>query len=104
MPLLDGKWALWHEDAITAPANAEVLASLPHADMVFRVGNAWGIQPHIEFDAGIVKRLAAAMEVSQSNWEILHDELSADEKHSPRALQLLDGILDSVQLGETSVR
>jgi len=51
-----------------------------------------------------VKRLAAAMEVSQSNWEILHDELSADEKHSPRALQLLDGILDSVQLGETSVR
>jgi GMP synthase (glutamine-hydrolysing) len=101
---LDGRWALWHEDAITAPANAEVLASLPHADMVFRVGNAWGVQPHIEFDAGIVKRLAAAMEVSQSNWEILHDELSADEKHSLRALQLLDGILDAVQLGETCVR
>jgi len=81
---LDGRWALWHEDAITAPANAEVLASLPHADMVFRVGNAWGIQPHIEFDAGIVKRLAAAMEVSQGQWQVLHDELSADEKHSLR--------------------
>ena len=104
MPLLDGKWALWHEDAITAPANAEVLASLPHADMVFRVGNAWGIQPHIEFDAGIVKRLAAAMEVSQGQWQALQDEISADEKHSLRALQLLDEILDSVQLGETSVR
>jgi GMP synthase-like glutamine amidotransferase len=101
---LDGRWALWHEDAITAPANAEVLASLPHADMVFRVGNAWGIQPHIEFDAGIVQRLAAAMEVSQGQWQVLHDELSADEKHSHRALQLLDGILNSVQLGETSVR
>jgi GMP synthase-like glutamine amidotransferase len=104
VPMLYGKWALWHEDAITAPANAEVLASLPHADMVFRVGNAWGIQPHIEFDAGIVKRLAAAMEVSQGQWQALHDEISADEKHSLRALQLLDEILDSVQLGETSVR
>jgi hypothetical protein len=80
-----------------------VLASLPHADLVFRVGNAWGIQPHIEFDASIVERLAAAMEVSQGQWKVLHDELSADEKHSLRALQLLDGILNSVQLGETSV-
>jgi hypothetical protein len=44
------------------------------------------------------------MEVSQGQWHVLHDELSADEKHSPRALQLLDGILESVQLGETSVR
>ena len=104
MPLLDGKWALWHEDAITAPANAEVLASLPHADMVFRVGNAWGIQPHIEFDPSIVERLAAAIKVSQDEWRSLYNELLADEKHSPRALQLLDGILDSVQLGETSVR
>ena len=104
VPMLYGKWALWHEDAITAPANAEVLASLPHADMVFRVGNAWGIQPHIEFDAGIVKRLAAAMKVSQDEWQSLHNELLADEKHSPRALQLLDGIIESVQLGETSVR
>ena len=104
VPWLDGRWALWHEDAITAPVNAEVLASLPHADMVFRVGNAWGIQPHIEFDAGIVKRLATAMEVSQGHWQTLHDELSTDEKHSPRAIQLLDGILEAIQLGETSVR
>ena len=103
-PWLDGRWALWHEDAITAPAKAEVLASLPHADMVFRVGNAWGIQPHIEFDANIVKRLAAAMEVTQGNWELLHDGLSADEKHSLRALRLLDGILESVQSGEAHVR
>jgi hypothetical protein len=51
-----------------------------------------------------VQRLAAAMEVSQGQWHVLHDELSADEKHSHRALQLLDGILNSVQLGETSVR
>lgn len=104
VPWLDGRWALWHEDAISAPANAEVLAALPHADLVFRVGNAWGIQPHIEFDASIVERLAAAMKVSQDEWQVLHDELSADEKHSPRALRLLDGILESVQLGETSVR
>jgi hypothetical protein len=51
-----------------------------------------------------VKRLAAAMEVSQGQWQALYNELLADEKHSLRALQLLDEILDSVQLGETSVR
>ena len=52
----------------------------------------------------IVERLAAAMKVSQGQWKVLHNELLADEKYSSRALQLLDGILESVQLGETSVR
>jgi GMP synthase-like glutamine amidotransferase len=104
VPMLYGKWALWHEDAITAPANAEVLASLPHADMVFRVGNAWGIQPHIEFDAPIVERLGQSMGVAATEWQMLHAELHADKNYSHRAHQLLDGILDAVEVGETRVR
>lgn len=102
-PLLDGCFAVWHEDAITAPAQAEVLASLPHADMVFRVGNAWGIQPHIEFDAAIVERLAQAMDVSDHEWQPLRDQLDADSSHSLRAQHLLDGILESGELGEIHV-
>ena len=101
---LNGRWALWHEDAITAPANAEVLASLPHADMVFRDGNAWGIQPHIEFDAPIVERLGQSMGVAATEWQMLHAELHADKNYSHRAHHLLDGILDAVEVGETRVR
>jgi len=91
--VVQGSWAVWHEDAITAPVGAEVMARLPHADTVFRVGNAWGIQPHIEFTGDIVERLATTFKVYTSDVTALVDGLRATEAdHSRRTHQLLDYI------------
>lgn len=94
---IQGSWAVWHEDAITAPDSAEVLARLPHADTFFRVGNAWGIQPHIEFTSDIVERLATAFRVDSPDVAALVSGLRADEQdHTFRTHQLLDWIFHSV--------
>lgn len=91
-----GSWAVWHEDAIRAPSQAQVLARLPHADTIFRVGNAWGIQPHIEFTSGIVQRLAEAFEVGSADVIKLHDDLRRNEvDHARRTHDLLTHILES---------
>ena len=90
---LDGRWAVWHEDAITAPTGSEVLATLPHADAVFRNGRAWGVQPHIEFDSSIVRRLAETMSVPAGEWESLYEDLRADDSgHAHRSAALLDAM------------
>jgi GMP synthase (glutamine-hydrolysing) len=88
-----GSWAVWHEDAITAPVGAEVMARLPHADTFFRVANAWGIQPHIEFTGDIVERLATTFKVDTPDVAALIDGLRASEAdHTRRTHQLLDYI------------
>lgn len=88
-----GPWAVWHEDAITAPGDADVLARLPHADAVFRRGRAWGLQPHIEFDATIVRNLATIVDIPEEQWVSLHDALRDDAGgHATRARALLDRI------------
>ena len=90
-----GSWAVWHEDAITAPAGADVMARLPHADTFFRVGNAWGIQPHIEFSGDIVERLATTFKVDTPDVVAVVDGLRANEAdHARRTHQLLDYIID----------
>ncbi len=90
---LAGPWAVWHEDAITAPEDADVLARLPHADAVFRRGRAWGLQPHIEFDATIVRNLATIVDIPEEQWLSLHDALRHDDGgHATRARALLDRI------------
>jgi GMP synthase (glutamine-hydrolysing) len=92
--VVQGSWAVWHEDAITAPVGADVMARLPHADTVFRVGNAWGIQPHIEFTCDIVERLAMTFKVDTPDVVALVDGLRANETdHSLRTHQLLDFII-----------
>jgi GMP synthase (glutamine-hydrolysing) len=91
--VVQGNWAVWHEDAITAPVGAEVMARLPHADTFFRVGNAWGIQPHIEFTGDIVKRLATTFKVDTPDVGALVDGLRANEvDHARCTHQLLDYI------------
>ena len=88
---LGGRWSVWHEDAIVAPVSSTVLASLPHADAVFRRGRAWGVQSHIEFDSDIVRRLVDKMSVKPGDWESLYDDLRADDEgHSRRVSALLD--------------
>jgi GMP synthase (glutamine-hydrolysing) len=90
-----GSWAVWHEDAITAPVGADVMARLPHADTFFRVGNAWGIQPHIEFTSDIVERLATTFKVDTPDAVALVEGLrSAEAEHSQRTHQLLDFIIN----------
>lgn len=91
--VLEGRWAVWHEDAITAPSEAEVLARLPHADTVFRVGRAWGLQPHVEFDATIVRNLGDVVGIPEEQWLPLHRALSDDDAgHASRSRALLDHI------------
>jgi GMP synthase-like glutamine amidotransferase len=91
--VVQGNWAVWHEDAITAPVGAEVMARLPHADTIFRVGNAWGIQPHIEFTSEIVERLATTFNVDSPDVAALVDGLRASEAdHARRTHELLDYI------------
>jgi len=91
--VVQGNWAVWHEDAITAPVGAEVMARLPHADTFFRVANAWGFQPHIEFTGDIVERLATTFKVDTPDVAALVDGLRASEAdHTRRTHQLLDYI------------
>lgn len=90
-PNLGGRWAVWHEDAISAPG--EAIASLPHADAAFRVGRAWGVQPHVEFTSDIVERLARAFGVDDGAWRALWESLRDDEAgHESRVHRLLDEI------------
>ena len=93
---LRGGWSVWHEDAISAPSRADVKATLPHADAAFRVGRAWGIQPHIEFDSDIVRRLVDKMSVKPGGWEALYEGLRADDDgHARRSNELLTTISSS---------
>lgn len=60
---LAGPWALWHQDAITALLGATRLAGLPHADIAFRQGRSWGLQPHIEVTSASLARMLHAIGV-----------------------------------------
>lgn len=113
---LSGRWAVWHEDAITAPRHAECLAALDRrdsqpaadgkgseasrvasrADMVFRIGDAWGLQPHIEFTSAIVERLARTVKVPDVDWRDLWEGLRDDEEgHRSRAWSVLDAVFET---------
>ena len=90
---LEGRWAVWHEDAISAPSRGDVLATMPHAHAAFRVGDAWGVQPHIEFTAEIVERLGRRFEVDESKWRRLWEGLrDHEDDHRTRAHRLLDRV------------
>lgn len=88
---LEGSWALWHEDAITAPLDSTVLANVPHADTVFVHGSAWGVQPHIELTPDAVARLGPLMNIAPEVWETLYQAMKDDERGlAERAGLLLD--------------
>ena len=88
---LAGSWALWHEDAITAPADSIVLATVPHADTVFTKGSAWGVQPHIEFTPEAVARLGALTNLAPEVLAPLYQAMKEDEQElAARAGLLLD--------------
>ena len=89
-----GPWVLWHEDIITSTGTAEVISELPHAIVALRSGNAWGIQPHIELDAGGLERLGRAVGAPPDVWSPLVAELAAQHARVRQAtFDLLDAAL-----------
>jgi GMP synthase-like glutamine amidotransferase len=90
---MPGPWPIWHNDAITAPAEAEVLGRLSHADLIFRVGRAWGVQPHVEVTADSLDRMGIALGAPGDIRRPLVDALRADEFASAqRTRALLDAL------------
>ena len=93
-----GSWMVWHDDAITAPPGAEVLAALPHADLVFKVGNAWGLQPHIEVSPESLARMAIALGAPASAYDPLVTAIASDADPSPaRVDQFLDAAFGTIR-------
>jgi len=90
-----GPWVVWHDDAITAPPEAEVFARLPHADLAFRVGNAWGLQPHIEVTPASFQRMAIALGAPDAASAPLVESLSTDEIGGRPARTRVAQFLDS---------
>ncbi len=91
----DGPWVVWHDDAITAPPGAEVFARLPHADLAFRSGNAWGLQPHIEVTPASLQRMAIALGAPEAEYAPLVGALAADEIGDRPARERVAQFLDS---------
>jgi len=96
----EGPWVVWHDDAITAPPGAEVFARLPHADLGFRVGNAWGLQPHIEVTPASLQQMAIALGAPDAAYAPLVESLSADEiggrPARARVAQFLDAAFGTI--------
>ena len=92
---LDGAWLTWHEDALTAPASGDVLGRRDHADLAFRVGRAWGVQPHVEVTPDSAERMLIALAVPEIQYGIALGVMrSHAEGDAERAAALLDAFLD----------
>lgn len=89
-----GPWVLWHEDIITGAGTGEVVSELPHAIVALRSGSAWGIQAHIELDAGGLERLARAVGAPPDVWSPLVEALRTDASAVRSAtFEFLDQVL-----------
>jgi GMP synthase-like glutamine amidotransferase len=92
---LCGPWLTWHEDALTAPAPSDVLGRRDHADLAFRVGRAWGLQPHVEVTPGIAERMLVGLGVPQIQFGITLGAMAGNaDRDARRAAALLDAFLD----------
>ena len=93
-----------HEELTELPPDARLLAASPHGvPEIFRIGDrAWGVQSHIEFDAGMVasldgppgvaERVDAAAEHLSDTWKPIIDRFAAvaDGRTAGTPLPLLD--------------
>jgi GMP synthase-like glutamine amidotransferase len=77
---LAGPWMTWHEDAITSPPGATVLGRMAHADLAFRQGRAWGLQPHIEVSAASLERMLSALGVPQDRYQPYVEDMARQER------------------------
>ena len=92
-----GPWTVWHNDGITAPATADLLGGLDHADLAFRTERAWGLQPHIEVTADSLERMLVALGATPAEYGPVVDALRADaDANTARARALLDAFWTDV--------
>ena len=91
---LAGPWALWHRDAIVRPADAEPLSSMPHADIAFRAGRAWGLQPHIEVSSESFRRMLDALGVAPDESAPILAQMRDDEASSHPPAERVRALLD----------
>jgi GMP synthase-like glutamine amidotransferase len=95
----DGQWTVWHNDGITAPPTSELLGSLDHADLAFRVGRAWGLQPHIEVTPETLERMAVALGSTPEQYQPIVDKLHGDAvDNASRARVLLGTFLEQTSM------
>lgn len=90
---LAGPWTTWHEDAITAPADTEVLASLSHGDLAFRAGRAWGIQSHVELTSDLLEQMAADLGTDPEDSGELVEAMRLEEKSAEPPSDRVDALL-----------
>ena len=93
---LDGPWMVWHNDGISAPSDATLFGRLNHADLAFRIGRGWGLQPHIEVTPDVLRRMLAALDIDETESAPVVDALEKDVTNADRAAALLDGFLNDV--------
>jgi GMP synthase-like glutamine amidotransferase len=96
---LAGPWVTWHEDAVTAPAGSEVLATLPHADLAFRAGRAWGLQSHVEVTGDSLERMLAALDADPADSEPIVTALRAAEESADPPKARVEALLDAFAAG-----
>ena len=95
----DGRWTVWHNDAITAPPQSELLGSLDHADLAFSVGRAWGLQPHIEVTPDPLERMAIALGASPDQYQPIVADLGHDaDGNTQRARTLIETVLEQTSM------
>jgi GMP synthase (glutamine-hydrolysing) len=99
---LAGPWVLWHEDAITRPESSTPLAVLPHADIAFRQGRAWGLQAHVEVTAQSLERMLFALgvdpDIAAPYLQDVHDAEASADPPAHRARRLLNDFAEFVNL------
>lgn len=86
---LEGRWPLWHEDAISAPPGAEIHAALPHAHLVYAQGRAWGSQAHVEFSSGSLAEVGRVLGQPEELWGPLATAIAADDEGLARRTHAL---------------
>lgn len=60
MPIGSGPWMQWHHDRFHAPSGAELLATSPAGQQLFRLGRSVGTQFHPEITIEMLNRWLAA--------------------------------------------
>jgi GMP synthase-like glutamine amidotransferase len=88
-----GPWIRWHEDFITDPGSADIVSETEDAIMIFRSGNAWGVQPHLELTPETLVRLAQRTGVDPVESSQLVNELTI---HSAAAKNSTFALLDHI--------
>jgi GMP synthase-like glutamine amidotransferase len=93
-----GPWLCWHNDFITPPEDAAVLARSDRAVHAFRSGPHLAVQFHPEVDAAIVEDWMRADELGRdlARAGVDHEALrAASAEHAPRAAAAAHELFDA---------